>query len=190
MCRLSIGTHAALRNHRPWVIGLAVLSAALVGVLAVIVLYHRSSREEAYTNIIYVWGLDDSWNGAKVIVTGNNLRFVDQITEKQHLSCRFHVPAGDYTVSVEKNGRTLAAQEQSAAGLQPHLVAVSHRLRPLNRACNGTRATRRNFRSSENGSHCQATRHRRWHWRMCRWKCRRAKCMPWSAKMARAKARS
>lgn len=107
-----------IRPHRPWMIGLAVISAAMVGVLAVIVLYHRSSREEGYTNLIYVWGQDDSWAGARVIVTGKNLPeggFVDELTVKNHLSCRIHVPAGTFEVRVEKDGRTLARARSNSA---------------------------------------------------------------------------
>lgn len=111
----------AVRHHRPWIIGLAVLSAAMVGVLAVIVLYHRSSREEAYTNIIYVWAMDDSWKGAKVVVTGENLRFVDKLTEKNNLACRIHVPSGKFGVLVEKDGRTIARAE-SNPGLTTNLT--------------------------------------------------------------------
>lgn len=97
------------RAHRSWVIGLAVASAGLVGFLAIVVLYQRSSRAEAYTNTIIVWGRD-SWDGATVTVTGDNLPqggFVAELTEKNHLICRFHVPGGDYEVRVQKGGRTL-----------------------------------------------------------------------------------
>jgi hypothetical protein len=106
------------RPHRPWMIGLAVLSAALVGVLAVIVLYHRSSREETYANLIYVWAMDDSWTGAKVIVTGDNIPpggFEEELTQSNQLACRIHVPAGTYEVRVEKDGRTLARARSNPA---------------------------------------------------------------------------
>ena len=121
---LSVGAEAKhhrppeIRPHRPWLIGLAVMSAALVGVLAVIVLYHRTSREEGYDNLIYVWGLDDSWAGASVIVTGKNLPeggLVDELTAKNHVSCRFHVPAGTFEVRVEKDGHTLARARSNPA---------------------------------------------------------------------------
>ena len=87
-----------------------------MGVLAVIVLYHRGSREEGYTNLIYVWGQDDSWAGATVTVTGKNLPeggFVDELTLKNHLSCRIHVPAGTFEVLVKKMDISLARAEQS-----------------------------------------------------------------------------
>ena len=107
-----------VRPHRPWLIVLAVFSAALVGVLAVIVLYHRGSREEGYTNLIYVWGQDDSWAGATVTVTGKNLPeggFVDELTLKNHVSCRIHVPAGTFEVRVEKDGHILARARSNPA---------------------------------------------------------------------------
>jgi hypothetical protein len=96
--------------HRPVVIGFAVLSAALVALLAIVVLYHRTSREEGYTNTIVVWGKDDSWDGAKVIVTGSNLPdavFEGELMKSNHLACRFHVPGGNFMVVVKKDGRVL-----------------------------------------------------------------------------------
>jgi hypothetical protein len=98
------------KPHRPWVILFAVLTAALVGFLAIVVLYHRTSREETYSNTVVVWGRDDSWNGAKVTVTGSNLPeggFEGELTTANHLACRFHVPAGNFAVVVQKDGRTL-----------------------------------------------------------------------------------
>jgi hypothetical protein len=103
---------------------MAVLSAAIVALLAMVVLYHRTSREAMYINTIVVWAKDGSWEDATVEVTGENLPrggFVSKLTAADHLACRFHVPPGRYAVVVKKDGRILDRNEKD---LPPELKRV------------------------------------------------------------------
>jgi hypothetical protein len=121
------GTNAAeisLRRKRPFIMFLAIGSAALISLLAITVLYSSKwSSADEYNSAINVWGYD-SWKGGTVMVTvtGDNLPspgLSGELTEKDNMFLRFHVPPGKYKVQVRKDG-TLIDQQETHNPMQAH----------------------------------------------------------------------
>jgi hypothetical protein len=96
-------------KSRTVIVVLGIAAAVFLSLVAVSILYYRWYKAEDYDTTIVVWGWPD-WNGATVEVTGPGLpegRLTRKLDDSEHLVIRFHVPPGDYTVRVEKDGKLL-----------------------------------------------------------------------------------
>jgi hypothetical protein len=107
------------RGRRPFSVGLGILGALVISLLAIGVLYYKWYKDRVEPNqpVIAVWGPDGSkpgeptWAGAKVTVrslTNPDSVSTGTLEEKDHVLLRFHAPPGISKVSVEKDGKLLA----------------------------------------------------------------------------------
>jgi hypothetical protein len=100
----------ALRGpRRQWVVVIGILVATIISLLSISVLYYKWYRSDEYDTIIIVWGPRD-WDGAVAKVSGPALPtggLSYAIREEDNYVIRFHVPPGEYSVRVVKDGKVL-----------------------------------------------------------------------------------
>src|SRR5687767_1013262 len=91
------------RRQRIIVVG--IVAAFLVSALSIGILYAKWYSAEPHSATIIVWGDDKEpgWEGGRVTVTGTGLNdgpLVADLSPRDHLLVRFHVPTGDFRVRV------------------------------------------------------------------------------------------
>lgn len=104
----------ATPGKTPFSVRLGIAAAGIISLLAAGVLYYKwyKDRPDANQTTIIVWGKDEKdWDGAKVTVTnsapgGDSL--MGELSAKENLLLRFHVPPGNYRVRIERDGHKLA----------------------------------------------------------------------------------
>jgi hypothetical protein len=119
------------RGRRPWTVIAGIAGTVVISLLAISLLYYKWYANDEYTTTIIVWGFD-SWDGARVSVTGTNLpkgELEDRLSAGRDMLVRFHVPPGDYVVNVTKDGKLLA-KRTSEAPLKPNMIWWAARVPP------------------------------------------------------------
>ena len=100
----------ALRGpRRQWVVVIGILVATVISLLSISVLYYKWYRSDEYDTIIIVWGPRE-WDGAVAKVSGPALptgALSYTLREEDNNVVRFHVPPGEYSVRVVKEGKVL-----------------------------------------------------------------------------------
>jgi hypothetical protein len=100
----------ALRGpRRQWVVTVGILVATVISLLSISVLYYKWYRSDEYDTIIIVWGPRD-WDGAVAKVSSPALPtgwLSYALREEDNCIVRFHVPPGEYSVRVVKDGKVL-----------------------------------------------------------------------------------
>ncbi|MDB5323175.1 MAG: hypothetical protein JWN40_4806 [Phycisphaerales bacterium] len=95
---------------RGWVVAFGIAATVFITLLAISLLYYKWYKADDYQTTIVVWAPDE-WKGATVEVTGGGLPaqgLARELNEADHMLIRFHVPPGEYTVRVQRDGHTLA----------------------------------------------------------------------------------
>lgn len=99
--------------RRQLVIVFGITSSLLICALTIGVLYMKWYRTNEYDTKIIVWG-EPEWVGAKVTVNGPALTagpLLGELTERDNLLLRFHVPQGVYDVRVTRGEKVLAERK-------------------------------------------------------------------------------